>query len=119
MAGIALGLVVAVFIILRNNFKVPYRLQKQNVDGKEKVRMVLSEDVTFLNKASIKNSLADIPDDTYVEIDESENRFIHHDVAEIIEDFKISAPARNITVAMIYADSDEPVISVPNYELID
>ena len=98
LIGIALGLVVAIFIILRNNFKVPYFKKNEKSDGKGILRVVLSEDVTFLNKASIQKLLADIPDDSQVIIDASANRFIHHDVIEIIEDFQISAVARNINV---------------------
>ncbi|MFT6246098.1 MAG: MFS superfamily sulfate permease-like transporter [Salibacteraceae bacterium] len=98
LIGIALGLVVAIFIILRNNFKVPYLKKNEKSDGKGVLRVILSEDVTFLNKASIQKLLADIPDDSQVIVDARANRFIHHDVIEIIEDFQISAVARNIEV---------------------
>jgi MFS superfamily sulfate permease-like transporter len=98
LIGIGLGLVVAIFIILRNNFKVPFVQENDNSEGKGVVRVMLSEDVTFLNKASIQTLLADIPDDSQVIIDASANRFIHHDVIEIIEDFQISAKSRNINV---------------------
>jgi len=109
LTGIALGMVVAVFIILRNNFKVPFKMQKKNLEGKESIRIVLSEDVTFLNKASIQKALAEIPNDTTVEIDATSTHFIHHDVIEIIEDFKISAVIRNIKVSTIklYKDLQE------------
>jgi MFS superfamily sulfate permease-like transporter len=111
LIGIALGLVVAIFIILRNNFKVPYKLRKENLQGKEKIKIVLSEDVSFLNKASIQKSLAEIPDNTHVEINASQNHFIHHDVIEIIENFQISAMSRNIEVKVIDLykyESEEP-----------
>lgn len=101
LAGIALGMVVAVFIILRNNFKVPFKMKKENLEGKDNIRIVLSEDVTFLNKASIQKTLAQIPDNTTVEIDASNTHFIHHDVIEIIEDFQINAESRNIIVTTI------------------
>ena len=112
LTGISLGLVVAVFIILRNNYKIPYQMKRENLEGKEKIKIVLSEDLTFLNKASIQKSLAEIPDDSIVEIDATINHFIHHDVVEIIEDFKISADSRNIKVSIIdlYIDqSDRPL----------
>ena len=100
LIGIALGVVVAIFIILRNNFKIPYQMQRENLEGKDKIRIVLSEDVTFLNKASIQKSLSEIPDGSNVEIDARANHFIHHDVIEIIEDFKINAKSRNIHVSV-------------------
>lgn len=111
LIGIGLGLVVAIFIILRNNFKIAYTIEKENIDGQDKTRITLSEDVTFLNKASIQQKLAEIPDNTNVEIDASNNRFIHHDVIEIIEDFKIGAVARNINVIVVdlYKFTDAPL----------
>ncbi|MFT5861309.1 MAG: MFS superfamily sulfate permease-like transporter [Flavobacteriaceae bacterium] len=98
LMGIALGLVVAIFIILRNNYKIPYEMNRENLAGKESIEILLSEDVTFLNKASIQKSFMEIPDNTLVKIDASKNRFIHHDVVEIIEDFQINAKSRNIEV---------------------
>lgn len=99
--GIALGLVVAIFIILRNNYKIPYKMNEENHGGNDRIRIALSEDVTFLNKASIQKTLAEIPDNTHVEINATNNRFIHCDVIEIIEDFEISAVSRDIQVTII------------------
>lgn len=101
LTGIALGMVVAVFIILYNNYKIPYRLTKDGLEGRENVQIVLSEDVTFLNKASIRKTLSQIPDNTFVEIDGSNTRFIHHDVSEIIDEFIVNAQSRNIEVSTI------------------
>lgn len=101
LIGISLGLVVAVSIILYNNFRIPYRLQRQNLEGKENIKILLSEDVTFLNKASIQRTLGQIPDNTSVVIDATNTHFIHCDVIEIIEDFAINAKIRDIEVALI------------------
>ncbi len=101
LIGIGLGMVVAISIILYNNYRVPYQLIKESLEGRNKIKIILSEDVTFLNKASILKSLEQIPDNTVVEIDASNTRFIHPDVSEIIEDFIINARSRNIGVATI------------------
>jgi len=101
LIGITFGFAVAIFIILRNNFKIPYQLKKENLKGKHKIKISLSQDITFLNKASIQKSLNEIPDGTHVTIDASRNHFIHFDVLEIIEDFKISAKVRKISVETI------------------
>jgi len=119
LLGIALGLVVAVFIILRNNFKVPYKLRQENLEGKENITICLSEDVTFLNKASIQKTLAGIPSDTHVTIDASNNHFIHYDVTEIIEDFQISAQARNISVVLIDLYTDNEHIPAPHFKMVE
>ena len=101
LIGIALGLVVAVSIILYNNYRIPYRLKRENLEGRDKIHIVLSEDVTFLNKASIQRTLGQIPDNTKVEIDASNTHFIHPDVIEIIEDFVVNAEIRDIEVKVI------------------
>ncbi|NQX96575.1 MAG: SulP family inorganic anion transporter [Flavobacteriales bacterium] len=117
LMGIALGMVVAIFIILRNNFKIPYKMQRENLEGKEKIRIVLSEDVTFLNKASIQKSLAEIPDNTSVEIDAKNTHFIHHDVIEIIEDFEINAKNRNIKTLIIDLYKNKQSKPLQHFEL--
>jgi len=101
LIGIGLGLVVAIIIILRNNFKTPYKLIKEEVEENHVMRINLSQDVTFLNKASIQNTFEQVPDNTHVIIDASNTNFIHFDVLEIIEDFKINAMNRGIKLEFI------------------
>jgi MFS superfamily sulfate permease-like transporter len=115
--GIALGMVVAIFIILRNNYKVPFKMQKDNLEGKDKIKIVLSEDVTFLNKASLLKTLEQIPDDTEVEIDATNTKFIHFDAVEIIENFKVSAATRNITVEYINLYKNKQEEPIPHFKL--
>ena len=101
LMGIGLGLVIGVVIILMNNFRVPYILSQKEHEGNTHFKITLSEDVTFLNKASIQKSLAKLPNNCFVVIDASNTYFIHYDVLEIIEDFKISAENRNIKLELI------------------
>lgn len=110
LLGIILGMCVAIFIILRNNFKVPYKMNKNN--GSSIFTMVLAQDVTFLNKANILNTLNEFPNNSKVIIDASNTKFIHHDVIEIIEDFLVNAKVRNIDVETIdlYEDKQEQPI---------
>jgi len=117
LTGISLGMVIAIFVILHNNLKVPFKLIKGNLLGKNKIRIVLSEDVTFLNKAAILNSLANIPDGTIVEIEGSSTHFMHHDVSEIIDDFKINAKSRNITVTTIGLDDVNKKDALQHFEI--
>ncbi len=100
--GIALGMVIAIFMILfRNNFKIPYKIEKEQDGSKDKLKITLPKDVTFLKKAAIQNSLLAIQDGAVVEIDASKSELIHPDVTEIFEDFKINAATRNIEVNII------------------
>ena len=119
LMGIALGVIVAIFIILRNNYKIPYKVKKHNASGQDTIRIVLSQDVTFLNKASIMKSLASIPDDTIVEIDASATQFIHFDVVEIIEDFEVNAKTRNISLKIVDLYKGKRSIPSGHYEFVD
>ncbi len=110
--GIALGLVVSIFYILRNNFKVAHQIIKSDQEGNKDITIQLSEDVTFLNKASVLKTLEQIPDNSKVTIDASNTHFIHCDVIEILEDFEINASSRNIEVKFIdlnEAKQEEPL----------
>lgn len=99
LIGIGIGLFAAVVGLLYENFTNAFEIQ--NEKRPETLRIVLAEQVTFLNKASILQALADIPDNTTVVIDADSSRFVHYDVVEIIEDFVVGAPARGIQVTVV------------------
>jgi MFS superfamily sulfate permease-like transporter len=101
LKGITVGLVIGVFYILKANYKSPYFFHKEEHPEKETIRIQLSENVSFLNKASIVMTLDHLPEDSRVIIDGSKSTFIDYDVLEAIEDFKVSAKDRNITVELI------------------
>jgi MFS superfamily sulfate permease-like transporter len=99
LIGIAIGLGIAVVGILYESYKIPFQLQRLP-DEPDRVRIVLSQQVTFLNKASIMRALAAVPRGSIVEIDATRSAFVHHDVVEIIDDFVDSAPRRDVTVVV-------------------
>ncbi len=105
LSGIAIGLVVGVFFILRNNYKNPYAFEKEENVEAGTYRMVLSEEVSFLNKGHILTYLNSIPDGAKVCIDARRSRYIDFDVREIIADFKRGAVERRIQVEFIGNES--------------
>ena len=100
LKGIGIGMAVAIFYLLRNHYKNAYSLvhipEKSN--GKPLYRMVLAEEVSFLNKGSILKTLNTLPDGCGVTIDASKSKVIDHDVIEVIRDFTVNANKRNIQV---------------------
>ena len=99
LKGIAIGLVVAVFFILRKNYRNNYQIEKGVEGGNPLITLRLSEEVTFLNKGSILESLYDIPKHTHLIIDGSNSRSIDYDVLEVIEEFRMfTALERNIKI---------------------
>jgi len=117
LVGVGLGMVVAISVILYNNFKVPYIISRVKEKETDHITIKLSEDVTFLNKASILKLVNDIPDNTSVTIDASKTHFIHHDVCEIFEDFRINAETRNIKVNVIDLYKNKQKNPIPHFEV--
>ncbi|MEO1438532.1 MAG: SulP family inorganic anion transporter, partial [Bacteroidota bacterium] len=101
LIGIGLGLAVAIFFILYNNYKKPFLVRSEDHIKDGTIRLSLAEDVTFINKASIQRTLTQIPDGSKVIIDASKTINIDHDVLEIIEEFETNAQYRDIELTII------------------
>lgn len=97
LIGIGLGLAVAIFVILLNNYRNPFFVDRDPDAG---IRIVLSEDVSFLNRAAVMRALAAVPAGARVVIDASRSVSIDHDVYEIIQDFRQRAAAENIELSI-------------------
>ena len=64
--------------------------------------MVLAQEVSFLNKAAIKQTLSHIPEGCTLILDASHSIYIDHDVLQLIKDFVSQGAAeKNITVSLI------------------
>ncbi len=98
--GIGLGLIIAIMQILWNNFKRPYHFNPDDYEKGKPVRIWLSQEVTFINKASIMRTLHGLKEGTHVIIDASKTKNIHPDIIEIIEDFMQNAKNHNITLEL-------------------
>jgi len=102
LKGIAIGMVFAIFYILRKNYKNNYAVTISEIGDGEQIRIILSEEVSFLNKGSILDSLENIPENTSAIIDGSNCKAIDYDVLEIIEEFRVfGAPGKNIQLTTI------------------
>lgn len=98
LVGIAIGMAVGIFFILRENYRKGHRIDfiEEEEDGNQRICVRLGEHVSFLNKAGIMAFLRDLPDNSVVEIDGSQSSYIDRDVQDAILNFKTSAKARNI-----------------------
>jgi MFS superfamily sulfate permease-like transporter len=94
LIGVLIGIGVGLFFIIRSNFKTSVFI----VHDHNKYLIRLRKDVSFLNKPIIKNKLEEIPENASVLIDASRADFIDKDIIEVIEDFSIHAPLKNIRV---------------------
>jgi MFS superfamily sulfate permease-like transporter len=96
LKGMAIGMAVGLFFVLRANYHSAFTLTR---DGKNYL-LRLQKDVSFLNKAPLRNMLLDIEDDSFVVIDGSRAIFIDHDIMETLEDFMKAASDNNIHVEL-------------------
>jgi MFS superfamily sulfate permease-like transporter len=94
LQGVFLGILVAVFFILRTNFEEAIIMVNQG----NNFLLRTTKDVSFLNKASLRSKLQTIPPDSTVTIDGTQSNFIDTDIKETIEDFIKEGEAKNIHV---------------------
>lgn len=94
LVGIFIGIVVGLFFVLRSNFKQAITLVMRG----ENYLLRMNKDVSFLNKALLRQTFEKIPKDANVIIDGGETQFMDNDIIETLEDFVLNAPSRNITV---------------------
>ena len=97
LVGVIAGLIAAFGAVLHGNLKNSYFFHKDKHHEGDLIKIHLSEEVSFLNKASIRQTLDQIPDNSRVVIDATNTKYIDFDVLEIIKEFRdIKAPLKNI-----------------------
>lgn len=60
LKGVALGIVISILFILRGNMQRAYRFRKEKFVEGDVIRIDLAQEVSFLNKAAIKETLNSI-----------------------------------------------------------
>lgn len=101
LKGVALGIVISILFILRGNLKRAYRFRKEKFEDGDVIRIDLAQEVSFLNKAAIKTTLSQIPENSRVVINASDTVYIAHDVLDLIQEFAtIRASEENIKVKL-------------------
>jgi len=103
LRGITVGILFGIFYTLRHSYRNSHHLKKveTNENGLTTYRLILAEEVSFFNKASLLNTLTDLPNNCKVIIDCTNSKAIAYDVIEIINDFENNAMTRNIVVEKI------------------
>ncbi|MFM1794294.1 MAG: hypothetical protein RL642_679, partial [Bacteroidota bacterium] len=102
LKGVGVGLVVSIFYILKGNMQLAYRFSKEKFHEGETIHIDLAQEVSFLNKAAIKQTLSDLPSNSKVRIDAGNTVYIDFDVLQMIRDFaQFGAIERKITLELI------------------
>ena len=102
LVGVLIGLGISIFYLLRSNFNNPFVIKKETLHLDETIRIELPNQVSFLNKASIQDTLWNIPENSKVIIDATYSDYIDQDVLDIINDFKNTVSGlKNIKVNVL------------------
>ena len=102
LLGVLIGLAISIFYLLKSNYKNPFILEKETLHINEVLRVELPNQVSFLNKASIKETLWSVPKNSKLIIDATYSDFIDNDILEIFVDFKnVVAKEKNIKLNII------------------
>jgi MFS superfamily sulfate permease-like transporter len=102
LKGVGIGLAISIFYMLRQNLRIPFFYQRSSYSNGDLIKLTLSQEVSFLNKAAIKETLKQIPAGSAVIIDASQTEYIDFDVLDVIRDFaETHAPENDIKVSLI------------------
>lgn len=102
LIGILIGLGISLIFILKSNSMARFDIIKEIYTTGEASRLVLPQQVTFLNKASLITELSSIPRNTQLIIDAHHSTYIDKEIIELIKEFKMyQAPLKNISMNLI------------------
>jgi MFS superfamily sulfate permease-like transporter len=101
LKGVGIGLAVSILFILRGNMKLAYFFNKERHKEGEVIRIDLAQEVSFLNKAAIKQTLVHLPINSKVIIDAKDTVYVDYDVLNLIRDFvHIGSKDKNIQIEL-------------------
>ncbi|MFN0174938.1 MAG: SulP family inorganic anion transporter [Saprospiraceae bacterium] len=103
LTGIIAGMIMGGFYALRHSYRNSHYMKEivTHENGMNTYHLVLAEEVSFFNKASLIRELESIPNDSKVVVDCTNSKSIDYDVVELIKNYESNAKTRNITVEKI------------------
>lgn len=101
LQGVSLGILVAVFYILKSNSRKSMIM----VNSENNYLIKFSKDVTFIHKAALRESLSRVPKNSKLIIDGTRAQFIDHDIIETIQDFLMESKSKQIEIELIHISS--------------
>ena len=95
------NIIISVIFVLRGNLKRAYSFRKEQYEDGDVIHIDLAQEVSFLNKAAIKSTLNDLPENSRVIINAEDTVYIAHDILDLIREFKKTrAKDQNIKVKL-------------------
>lgn len=94
LIGIMIGILVGLFFMIRSNFRSSVFV----INDSKNYMVRLRKDVSFLNKPIIKRKLEEVPEGSFVIIDATRADFIDKDIIDVVNEFILHAPLKNIRI---------------------
>lgn len=102
LSGVLIGLAISLFYILRSNSRVRLDIIKENYPTGQVNRLLLPQQMTFLNKASLIAELESIPNNSSLIIDARYSQYLDKEIIEQLNTFKEEeAPERQISLNLV------------------
>lgn len=99
LMGILIGLAVSLFYILKSNSQARINIIKEIYPNGVTNRLILPQQVTFLNKAALVAELEAIPEGSQLIIDAHHSQYIDKEISELLKEFKEDeAPHKQISL---------------------
>jgi carbonic anhydrase len=123
LAGILIGLCASLFYILKSNSQTRIDIIKETYPNGEANRIVLPQQMTFLNKAALLAELNSIPREAHLIIDARYSQYIDKEILELLEEFKFEAKNKQIALNLIGFQDDYKIhnyidfINVTTYDV--
>ncbi len=125
LTGILIGLAISLFYILKSNSEARLDIVKEIYPTGETYRLLLPQQITFLNKASLIAELGAIPKNSQLIIDARYAQYIDKEIVEFLKEFqREQAPLKQIALNLIgfkdsYAIHDHiNFINVTTYKVL-
>jgi carbonic anhydrase len=100
LIGIIVGLVVSSAFILWSNFRRPMRILHEHHLAGDVTRIELANQVSFLNRAALRQTFDSLPVGRHVLIDAQDTVYIDPDVLDMIREYRDTiGPARGVLVS--------------------
>lgn len=102
LVGFLIGMAVGIYYILYTHNKLSqFKIEELNEnDGEIRTSIYLSEQVSFLNKATLHAALQGVHENTTVIINGSHTRSIDDDILELLYEFQETARSKRIEVIL-------------------
>jgi MFS superfamily sulfate permease-like transporter len=96
LTGVLIGIACGAFFVMRTNQRDSITV----VNQENLYLMRFNKDASFVNKSEFRTKLRQIPENSHVIIDGTRAVFIDHDIMEVVDDFRMMASHKNITVEL-------------------